>query len=318
MLQAMNAGHDGSMTTPHANAPAGVVRRLEVRVQQNADSNLPVESIHQQIASAVDLIVQLSVVHEQGQKRKVVSEITEVVGVALAEVLGRISTSLEELQRVQRKRETDTASGRLMVLLMAFFPAGFLLMLWFLDNSLLRNLFDTLAGQMVLSVVGLLTYISVRSPSLTANVLLQAAGGLEYLHGRKKGHGNVNTLTLLVSPGGDVKFGDFLGYDFGNYAPIPDPDLEARYQAPELLGLDMGGCGPSSDLYCLGYVCLELLAGDQFEKLFEVPEGINWLAWHANLGKRLEHWDQALRHVPRGLIDILNGLIAKPLAERAY
>ena len=38
MLQAMNTGHDGSMTTLHANSPAGVVRRLEVLVQQNADT----------------------------------------------------------------------------------------------------------------------------------------------------------------------------------------------------------------------------------------------------------------------------------------
>jgi pilus assembly protein CpaF len=80
MLQAMNTGHDGSMTTLHANSPDGAVRRLEVLVQQNADAELPVGSIHQQIASAIDLIVQLGVVIENGRKRKVVTEITEVSG----------------------------------------------------------------------------------------------------------------------------------------------------------------------------------------------------------------------------------------------
>ncbi|MFM8489048.1 MAG: ATPase, T2SS/T4P/T4SS family, partial [Bacteroidota bacterium] len=60
MLQAMNTGHDGSMTTLHANSPADVISRLEVMVQQNGDTVLPVSSIHQQISSAVDLIVQLS------------------------------------------------------------------------------------------------------------------------------------------------------------------------------------------------------------------------------------------------------------------
>ncbi len=79
MLQAMNTGHDGSMTTLHANTPAGVVRRLEVLVQQNADSDLPVESIHAQIAAAVDLVVQLGTVVRSGKKRKVVAEITEFV-----------------------------------------------------------------------------------------------------------------------------------------------------------------------------------------------------------------------------------------------
>lgn len=78
MLQAMNTGHDGSMTTLHANSPAGVIRRLEVLVQQNADSQLPVESIHAQIVSAIDLIVQLNTVVLPTGKRKVVSEIVEI------------------------------------------------------------------------------------------------------------------------------------------------------------------------------------------------------------------------------------------------
>ena len=80
MLQAMNTGHDGSMTTLHANTPAGVVRRLEVLVQQNADSTLPVDSIHAQVGTAVHLIVQLAKLTIKGKSRKVLTEITEVVG----------------------------------------------------------------------------------------------------------------------------------------------------------------------------------------------------------------------------------------------
>jgi Flp pilus assembly CpaF family ATPase len=80
MLQAMNTGHDGSMTTIHANSPDGVVRRLEVLVQQNADARLPVETIHQQIVSAVDLIVQLGMVDAGGAKRKVITHVAEVLG----------------------------------------------------------------------------------------------------------------------------------------------------------------------------------------------------------------------------------------------
>ncbi|MEN9556823.1 MAG: hypothetical protein RLZZ232_3109 [Planctomycetota bacterium] len=84
MLQAMNTGHDGSMTTLHANSPSDVISRLEVMVQQNGDTVLPVSSIHQQISSAVDLIVQLSTEIRENpatgsrSRRRFVSAITEV------------------------------------------------------------------------------------------------------------------------------------------------------------------------------------------------------------------------------------------------
>lgn len=76
MLQAMNTGHAGSLTTIHANAAADVVLRLEVMVQMASD--LPVASIHRQIASAVDLIVQMERLRDG---RRVVSEVAEVVGI---------------------------------------------------------------------------------------------------------------------------------------------------------------------------------------------------------------------------------------------
>ena len=76
MLQAMNTGHDGSMTTLHANSAADAILRLEVLVLMAAD--LPIASIHRQIASAVDLIVQL---HRLRTGRRAVTQITEVVGV---------------------------------------------------------------------------------------------------------------------------------------------------------------------------------------------------------------------------------------------
>ena len=74
MLQAMNTGHDGSMTTIHANSAEDVILRLEVLVQMAAD--LPVESIHRQIASAVDLVVQQARLRD-GSRR--VTQIAEVV-----------------------------------------------------------------------------------------------------------------------------------------------------------------------------------------------------------------------------------------------
>jgi pilus assembly protein CpaF len=75
MLQAMNTGHDGSMTTVHANSAEEVLQRLEVLVLMAAE--LPVVSIHRQIESAIDLVVQIA--RLPGGKR-VVSQISEVYG----------------------------------------------------------------------------------------------------------------------------------------------------------------------------------------------------------------------------------------------
>lgn len=75
MLQAMNTGHDGSMTTVHANSTDDVMKRLEVLVLMAVE--LPVVSIHRQIASAIDVVVQIT--RLPGGKRKI-SQISEVAG----------------------------------------------------------------------------------------------------------------------------------------------------------------------------------------------------------------------------------------------
>ncbi|WP_290590538.1 CpaF family protein [Alicyclobacillus sp.] len=76
MLQAMNTGHDGSLTTAHANSPRDCLRRLEVMVLM-AGMDLPLRAIREQIASAVDVIVQQARLRD-GTRRVV--RITEVLG----------------------------------------------------------------------------------------------------------------------------------------------------------------------------------------------------------------------------------------------
>jgi pilus assembly protein CpaF len=76
MLQAMNTGHDGSLTTVHANSPRDSVSRLETMVLM-AGMDLPVRAIREQIASAVDLIIHLSR-QRDGSRR--ITHITEVAG----------------------------------------------------------------------------------------------------------------------------------------------------------------------------------------------------------------------------------------------
>jgi len=76
MLQAMNTGHDGSMTTVHANNPRDAISRIETLVNMSG-CDLPLIAVRKQIASAVHLIIQAS--RLQGGPRKV-TYITEIVG----------------------------------------------------------------------------------------------------------------------------------------------------------------------------------------------------------------------------------------------
>jgi len=73
MLQAMNTGHDGSMTTVHANSATEVIERLELLVLMAVE--LPIKAIHRQIASALDLIVQLT---RMPDGRRMVTQVAEV------------------------------------------------------------------------------------------------------------------------------------------------------------------------------------------------------------------------------------------------
>jgi len=76
MLQAMNTGHDGSMTTLHANTPRDAIRRMETMVLMSG-MDLPMRAIREQIASAINLIIQLERMQD-GSRR--ITHITEIVG----------------------------------------------------------------------------------------------------------------------------------------------------------------------------------------------------------------------------------------------
>jgi pilus assembly protein CpaF len=76
MLQAMNTGHDGSMTTVHSNSPRDTLARIETMVLM-AGMELPVRAIREQVASAVDLVVHQERLRDGTRK---VTNITEVSG----------------------------------------------------------------------------------------------------------------------------------------------------------------------------------------------------------------------------------------------
>jgi pilus assembly protein CpaF len=89
MLQAMNTGHDGSLSTVHANSPRDAISRLETMVLM-AGVDLPVRAIREQVAAAIDVIVQITRLRD-GTRR--VTHVTEVHGmegqtVTLQDVFG--------------------------------------------------------------------------------------------------------------------------------------------------------------------------------------------------------------------------------------
>ncbi|MGH9083866.1 MAG: CpaF family protein [Acidimicrobiales bacterium] len=99
MLQAMNTGHEGSMTTVHANASRDAISRLETMVLM-AGFELPVKAIREQIASAIDLILQVT---RMPDGRRVISAVTEVQGLEGDIIL---------LQDIFRYRPVPGATGR--------------------------------------------------------------------------------------------------------------------------------------------------------------------------------------------------------------
>ena len=79
MLQAMNTGHDGSLTTIHANTPRDALHRLDTMVAM-ANLSLPDKAVRQQITSAIHVIVQVSRLSDGTRKVTTISEITGMEG----------------------------------------------------------------------------------------------------------------------------------------------------------------------------------------------------------------------------------------------
>lgn len=122
MLQAMNTGHDGSLSTGHANSTYDILSRLETMVLTGSEG-LPLPAVRQQIGSALDVIVQLSRMRDHSRKTV---EITEVLGVKNGEVqlnplflfeederstLARVSGSLRRTKNPMQKTFKLQAAG---------------------------------------------------------------------------------------------------------------------------------------------------------------------------------------------------------------
>lgn len=97
MLQAMNTGHDGSLTTAHANSPRDVLSRLETMVLM-AGMELPVRAIREQISSAIDLIIQQSRIRDGSRKVTYITEVQHMKGntIILQDLFRYVQTEIDE------------------------------------------------------------------------------------------------------------------------------------------------------------------------------------------------------------------------------
>ena len=113
MLQAMNTGHEGSMTTIHANTPRDALSRLESMVAMG-NMNLPERTVRQQIASAITIVVQCSRMSDGTRKVMSISEITGMDENVIS--MQEIFTFREKGHRAERQgasaRSSRAASGR--------------------------------------------------------------------------------------------------------------------------------------------------------------------------------------------------------------
>lgn len=102
MLQAMNTGHDGSMTTTHANSPRECIARLETLCLMSG-MDLPIRAIREQIAGAVNLIVQISRLSDGTRKVLSVTEVAGMQGdvVTLAEIFRFKETGYDKNRKIQ-------------------------------------------------------------------------------------------------------------------------------------------------------------------------------------------------------------------------
>ena len=102
MLQAMNTGHDGSLTTVHANTPRDALNRIETMVAMS-DVSLPDKAMRQQIASAINIVVQQARMGDGSRRVTSISELTGMEGdvITMQEIFKFEKTGTDEQGRIR-------------------------------------------------------------------------------------------------------------------------------------------------------------------------------------------------------------------------
>lgn len=157
-------------------------------------------------------------------------------------------------------------------------------------------------------------------PGRVREILRQVLEGLRYLHAMDRIHGQIRLDSLLVDEQGNVKLSNLSEVDVDG--EFRCPDSKQLHSAPEVLNpRHFGQPGLTTDLYCVGIVALQLLAGDKFIKLFKgmdrkrQQDPVAWSAWHAS-SEAIGPIESVLSDLPADLIALLEGLTQKQVGLR--
>lgn len=151
------------------------------------------------------------------------------------------------------------------------------------------------------------------------SILRQLLSALEFLHGRGKLHGSIRPSNILIDDAGSVRLSDFEQIDLDGELRMPTSSK--KYLAPEWIRSEFGDLGKASDLYCLGFTALELLAGPNFDSLVldsqaaSVDSDVAWLRKHSS-EEAFPSTASLIPGVPSDLATTIDELLKKQVSDR--
>jgi len=154
--------------------------------------------------------------------------------------------------------------------------------------------------------------------NLVRSILRQVLEALVYLHDHRDViHGQLCPSKILINDLGRVKLGVFAGVPVGSeFRPPRNP----KYVAPELLDhRRFGAVGKPVDLYCLGFIALELLKGPGFDSLFRgvgINPDVDWMRWHRSTDEALPPCREIVPGVPQDVAQVVDRLVQKSVTDR--
>jgi serine/threonine-protein kinase len=162
------------------------------------------------------------------------------------------------------------------------------------------------------------------SPAAAAETLAQTAAALGYIHNHGLLHLNIKPSNILFDQADRAHLIDGRCYDRDRIGELPLPTGGQKYLAPEMIDPALGQIGPSTDIYCLGFVILEFLLGPEFDDLFRgvgddaVDADRNWLRWHAARDEPLPSLNERLPALSPELERVLHRMVNKDPLQRYH
>lgn len=163
-----------------------------------------------------------------------------------------------------------------------------------------------------------------RTPAQAAEVLSQTANALLYIHNLGLLHLNIKPSNVLFDNANRANLIDGRCYERDRIGELPLPTGGQKYLAPELIDPALGQIGPATDIYCLGFVILEILLGPDFDELFRgvgvdaIDADRNWLRWHASRDEPIPSLVERRPDLPPEFERVLHRMLNKDPLQRYH